>query len=266
MLKKITIWTGSIIVIIYLTVVTLIYFKQEKLLFYPEKIEANYIFQYDLPFDELNFTIDDNTSLNGLLFKADSAKGLIFYLHGNAGSLANWGRAAKPFISNNYDCFIFDYRGYGKSSGSITSENQLHADIENVFNGISKNYIEKETIIVGYSLGTGLAAKLASKHNPKLLILQAPYNNIEYMLNLHYPLLPRFALRYPITTDLFLENVKAPITIFHGDEDKLIPIQCSFKLEEGFKNTDKLIILKGADHHRMSENKDYQIAIKRILE
>jgi len=265
MLKKILIWAGSIIAIIYVVIITLIYFTQEKLLFYPEKLESNFIFKYDIPFEELNVNVDDNIAINGLLFKADSAKGLVFYLHGNAGSLASWGRAAKPFIDNNYNCFIFDYRGYGKSGGKITSENQLHEDIQKVYNELIKNYDEKNVIITGYSLGTGLAAKLASQNHPQKLILKAPYNNMSYMLNLHYPLLPEFALRYTLTTDQFLKKVGVPITIFHGDKDKLIPIECSYKLKEDFKGSDKLIILKGADHHKMSENKDYQLEINKIL-
>lgn len=265
MLKKILIWTGSIILAIYLLIITLIFFTQENLLFYPEKLASDYSFTYNIPFEELKINVDKEININGLLFKADSTKGLIFYLHGNGGSLATWGRAAKPFLANNYDCFIFDYRGYGKSSGEITSEGQLHEDIQKVYNEVTKNYDEKNVIIVGYSLGTGLASKLASQNHPQKLILQAPYNNIGYLLNLHYPLLPEFALRYPITTDVFLEKVEAPVTVLHGDEDKLIPIECSFKLKEGFKKIDKLIILKGANHHRMSENKDYQLAIKAIL-
>lgn len=265
MLTKIFLWSTIVIILLYTAVLTLIYFYQEKLLFYPEKLPLDYEYEYDAPFKEMNFKMDDNIVLNGLLFKTDFPKGLVFYLHGNAGSLATWGSASTPFTTNNYDCFLLDYRGYGKSGGRIMSEQQLHKDISHVYSELLKLYEEKEVIIVGYSLGTGLAANLAANNRPKKLILQAPYNSLTYMLNLHYPLIPAFALRYPIPTGQFLKKVMAPITLFHGKEDLLIPIDCSFQLQKGLKKEDRLIVLANQDHHFMSENRQYLSEIKKIL-
>jgi pimeloyl-ACP methyl ester carboxylesterase len=67
----------------------------------------------------------DRNLLNALLFKTDSAKGLVFYLHGNAGSLDNWGDVARRYTALDYDVFMLDYPGYGKSEGAIKSETQL---------------------------------------------------------------------------------------------------------------------------------------------
>ena len=61
----------------------LIYLSQEKLIFHPEQLAKNHKFQFDQKFEELNFKTNDNQLLNALLFKSESSKGLIFYLHGN---------------------------------------------------------------------------------------------------------------------------------------------------------------------------------------
>jgi len=78
----------KITAIVCLCLCILLYFVQEKLIFFPEKLAATYKFKFDQGFEELYFKTADNIVLNGVLFKADSSMGLIFYLHGNAGSLA----------------------------------------------------------------------------------------------------------------------------------------------------------------------------------
>ena len=95
------------------------YFIQEKLIFFPEKLDKEYKFGFDQNFEELNFKTEDNVLLNGILFKADTSKGVIFYLHGNAGSLKSWGEIAKTYTDISYDLFMLDYRGYGKSEGTF---------------------------------------------------------------------------------------------------------------------------------------------------
>ena len=72
---------------LYIVLCVALYFFQEKLIFFPQQLEKNYQFNFKQNFNELNFIASVGKLLNGLLFKADSTKGLIFYLHGNSGSL-----------------------------------------------------------------------------------------------------------------------------------------------------------------------------------
>jgi pimeloyl-ACP methyl ester carboxylesterase len=91
---------------------------------------------------------------------------LIFYLHGNAGSLNTWGEVAKRYTELKYDVFMLDYRGYGKSEGSIHSQKQFHEDIQMAYDEMKKTYKESNIVVLGYSIGTGPAAKLASLNHP----------------------------------------------------------------------------------------------------
>ena len=262
---RVGLWIVSIIATLFIGIILVFYFNQEKILFYPQKLTADHTFNYNETFDEIFITTKDKIKLHGLLFKADSSRGLVFYLHGNAGSLNTWGRVAKPFLVNNYDCFVLDYRGYGKSEGEISSESQLLEDVNLVYQELIKKYKEDEVIIVGYSIGTAFAAYLASINNPAKLILKAPYNNMTYMLELYYGWLPSSLLRYKLTTDEYLLAADLPVIIFHGDEDRLIPYECSVILKETFDGDDILITLHKQDHNGISNNTDYIKSINQLL-
>ncbi len=102
---------------------------QERFIFFPEKLSSDYKFTFRQDFEEVSIKAGDGTALHGLIFTSVNSKGLIFYLHGNAGSVRTWGDVVKTYTDLGYDVFILDYRGYGKSGGSISSEQQLYDDI-----------------------------------------------------------------------------------------------------------------------------------------
>jgi len=255
----------TIIISLYILLCGLLYFFQEKLIFFPQKLDKNYRFDFEQKFDEITIKTSDGNLLNGLLFKADTSKGLIFYLHGNAGSLSSWGNVAKTYTDLNYDVFIIDYRSYGKSEGEIKSQNQLFEDNQTAYNQLTKIYNEDKIIVLGYSIGTGLASKLASTNNPKLLILQAPYYNLTDLMRQHFSFIPTFILKYKFATNEYLKNCKMPVVIFHGDQDEVIYYGSSLKLKNEFKHQDTLITLEGQGHNGMTNNENYKTELAKIL-
>ena len=254
-----------ILLTLFIVVCGLLYFFQEKLIFFPENLDKDFKFSFDQKFEEINFTTQDNQLLNGILFRSDSSKGLIFYLHGNAGSLNSWGEVAKTYTDLNYDVFMLDYRGYGKSEGKINSQDQLFQDMQTVYDELKTKYDESKIIVLGYSIGTGLAAKIASANRPKLLILQAPYFSLTDMMKHTYPIIPTFLLKYKFETNKLIKDCKMPIIIFHGNKDEVIYYNSSIKLQEIIKQTDTLITLNGQGHNGMTDNPEYITNIKRIL-
>ena len=255
----------KVLAVIYLAIVVVLYFFQERLIFFPQKLDRNKAFSFTGPFEEMSFRTRDAVRLNGILFKADSSKGLIFYLHGNGGSLEGWGRTAPAYTALHYDVFMLDYRGYGKSEGHISSEAQLHEDIQQVYDSLKGLYGERNIVVLGYSIGTGLAARLAADNHPKMLILQAPYYSLVSMMRTRYPWLPTFILRYRLETNKYLPGCAAPIVIFHGDCDDVIACENSNRLKALLKPGDTLIMLKGQGHNSMSDNQEYLRAIGGVL-
>jgi len=182
----------SILLGLYILVCGLMFTLQEKLIFFPQKLQKNHAFGFAQPFEEVTILTQDEKNLHGLLFKADKSKGLIFYLHGNAGSLDGWGEVAETYTRLKYDIFLLDYRGYGKSEGRIESEARLFQDVQLAYNEMLKRYNENSIVVLGYSIGTGPATKLAGTNNPKLLILQAPYYSLTDVVKRTIPFIPGF--------------------------------------------------------------------------
>jgi len=263
--KKILFRTIKVFIVLYVLICIVLYFFQEKLIFFPETLDKNYKFSFTQPFEELNVKTKQDNSLNGLLFKSLNSKGLIFYLHGNAGSLQNWGDVALRYTDLHYDVFILDYPGYGKSSGPIKNQTQLFDDVQVVYDEMKKRYSEDSIIVLGYSIGTGLAAKLASTNHPKLLILQAPYYSLTDLMRHTYPIIPTFLLKYKLKTNQYLKDCKMPVVIFHGNQDEVVYYGSSLKLKEELKSSDTLITLTHQGHNGMTDNPEYIAAIKTIL-
>lgn len=266
LLKKISLWSVCIIVLLYAAICMYFYSKQDEILFVPTKLAENYQFKYPGNFTERKIKTKDGTILDGLLFRSDSSKGLVFYLHGNGGALDTWGDIAPVYTAAGYDIFILDYRGYGKSGGKISSEPELFSDVQDAYNDLRSLYPENKIIIQGYSIGTCPAAMLAAYNHPKTLLLQAPYYSMTDMLKKTYPFLPVFLLNYPLNTDAFVKQVKAPVVIFHGDADNLIYYGSSLKLKQDLKPGDTLITLKGQGHFSFTKNPEYLADMKKILE
>lgn len=265
LIKKILLWIIGIAVCLYLFACGFLYFEQEHIIFFPKKLSKDFKFQFEKPFEEIKIKAKDNSLLHGLLFRADSSKGLVFYLHGNAGAADTWGEAAKTYTDLNYDTFIFDYRSYGKSEGEITNENEFHDDIQLAYNYFKSRYEEHKIVIIGYSIGTGPAAHLAANNHPKMLVLQAPYYSLIDMMHHSYPIIPDFLLKYKFETGTSLKNTKAQVKIFHGDADEIIYYGSSLKLKQHFKKEDELITIQGLGHNGMNRNLFYQNVLKKML-
>ena len=264
-MKKILIKTIVILGGLYIIFIGILYFFQEKFLFAPDKLPKDFKFDFPQDFKEFHILTEDSIMLNGLLFKADTSKGLVFFLHGNAGSLNSVGKISKIFTDLNYDLFILDYRGFGKSEGKIKNQNQFFHDNQIVYDILKQKYDENKTIIYGYSLGSGLATKLASSNSSRLLILQAPYYSYIDLIQHKIPFVPGFLLKYKIRLNKYIKDCKMPIVIFHGDNDEVISHSSSIKLMKLTKPDDQLITIYGQGHNHMTDNKDYLKELNRIL-
>lgn len=264
-MKKNPLYIFAVLAVLYMFISLLLFFYQEKLIFFPQKLDKTYTFNFDQKFEELNIKAKDGKLLNGLLFKSAHSKGLIFYLHGNAGSLATWGEVAKTYTDLHYDVFILDYRGYGKSEGTIKGQTQFFDDVQAAYDEMKTRYAEEKIVVLGYSIGTGAAAKTASVNHPGLLVLQAPYYNLTDMMKHLFPVIPTFILKYKFETNKYIQECKMPVVIFHGTQDEVIYYGSSEKLAKHFKQTDRLIPLHGQSHNGMTTNPQYQMELNRIL-
>jgi len=233
----------------YAGTLALMYATQERLIFPGTPLAADYRFQFDQDqrFEEIRVPVPGAT-LDALHFMQDKPRGLVFFVHGNAGNLATWTTGIDFYRSINYDLFIFDYRGYGKSTGHIESEDQLVADVRAAWDAIAPLYGNLPIIIQGRSLGTGLAARLARDVDPRLLVLVSPYTSLAAMGQRVYPLVPSWLNRYPMHTDTLIGDIRCPILLVHGTADALIPFTESERLKSLARAPIELLAIAGAGH------------------
>ncbi|MEO8238526.1 MAG: alpha/beta fold hydrolase [Flavobacterium sp.] len=265
-LKFLTLVLLAFFVVIYVLIVSYVYFNQVEMIFQSAALPKNYQFDYQQNFEELNIKSFDDANLNGLLFKTENSKGLVFYLHGNAGTLETWGKMAKTYTNLGYDIFILDYRSFGKSEGEIENEEQLNQDISIAYKTLCSRYPENKIIIAGYSIGSGLATILASENKPKALILQSPYFSFTELSSSRVPFFPDFMKKFHLETFEHLPKINVPIYIFHGTDDQLIPYENSVRLNKLLKSNGHFYPLKNQGHIGMNENEDFQNQLKIILQ
>ena len=242
-----------------------LYYFQEKLLFLPTTLEQDYQYEFNYSFEELFLKTEDDAVINALHFKAANSKGVILYFHGNAGDLSRWGHVTEYFVAMDYDVLVIDYRTYGKSIGKL-SETALYNDGQYCYQYLLKQYSESEITIYGRSLGTGIASFLASKNNPKNLVLETPYYSILDVAEQRFPMFPlKKLLKYQFPTYQYLPNVNCSITIIHGTNDNIVPYSSGEKLSK--LNIDDLnfVNVEGGNHNNLIEFEAYHEAIKAVL-
>lgn len=263
MLNKIKI-AAFILLGFYILVCILLYFIQEKLLFFPTVIPKDYQYQFDIPFEEINLETKDDVLLNTVLFKADSSKGVILFLHGNGGAINGWGQQAGLYTRSGYDILYLDYRTYGKSGGKISSEQQLVDDAQLAYDYLKKNYPEENIILSGTSMGTGIATRIAAVNQPQYLILNAPYFSLRSLIIEKTKIVPPFLFKYQFRTNEHLAKVKCPVSIFHGNLDGLIPHRHALSLKELHPKID-LHILENYGHNDLSMSPKFMEETNTIL-
>ena len=224
-----------------------LYLAQGSIVFQPTALADDYEFQIPVPFEEVNIPVG-GAVINAIHFRQEDPQGLIFFLHGNGGNLQSWSANADYYRRVNYDVLMIDYRGYGKSSGKIESEQQLHDDVRTAWDYIVGRFEGKPIVIYGRSLGTAPATRLARDVNPDLLVLVSPFSSVLALAREQYKFVPEWLVRFPLRTDRVIGEVAAPIMLLHGDRDSLIALQHSQTLAALAGGNARLITIEGAGH------------------
>ncbi len=260
-LKKVIVVT----VVLCVLIMGVLQVFQEKLIFRPEPIAPSFVYDFPFDFEEVNLITSDNQTINALHIKAESPKGIILYFHGNQGNLVRWGEITSYFTQFQYDVFVIDYRGYGKSTG-VYDEAQMYKDALLGYEHVRKQFKEEEIVVYGRSLGTTFAAKVASENSPKHLILEAPFYSLHNAANYKYKVIPKFFLNFKFKTYSFISKIQSPITIFHGTDDKVTPFEGSKELFKLITSSEKeFFSLEKGTHHNVRSYEKYQSTLKRIL-
>lgn len=246
--------------VLYGAVLGWLWFNQEKLVFAPTVLPPDRPLAHAPDIHEASIDVA-GAHLSALHLQLPNPKGVVFFLHGNGGSLESWFVNADFYRRANFDLFMIDYRGYGKSTGQIESEAQLRQDVRSAWATVAPRYAGKKVVIYGRSLGSGLAAglsvELGDSRAPDLTVLVSPYSSMAALSSDHYPWIPQFVLRYPMHTDQLVGHIRNPLLLIHGIEDRLIAPRHSDTLK-ALAPRAGLLRIAGAAHNDLQDFDAYR--------
>jgi uncharacterized protein len=237
---------------VYTAAIGWLWFRQERLLFEPTPLPPDEPLVADPDVHE-SWVEVPGARLSVAHLRLSAPRGVVFFLHGNSGNLKDCLVDLDAFRQVDFDVVMFDYRGYGKSSGCIASEEQLRQDVRTVWAGFALRYQGRRVVIAGQSLGTALAAGLSAElcatgQAPDLTLLVSPYSSMRALAEELYPWVPRQVLRYPLHTAEHAARLSGPLMLIHGDQDKLIGIHHSHALRTAAPAA-QFLCVEGAGHN-----------------
>ena len=246
----------SILVLIYFSITFVLYLSQRNLLYHPS--ENNYSEdKLTVTIDKVKITTEDNLKLLAWYHEKNITNfKTILYLHGNAGSLENRIHKINHFEDMNVNFLLLAWRGFSGNKGQPT-EQGLYRDAKAAINWLKKRGIkEKNIIIYGESLGTGVATEIAQNKNYAGIILESPFTSMIEAGSAKYPIFPiKLILKDKYESNKKIKNIKSPILIMHGEVDTIVPFSMGKKLYE-LANEPKYSYFPKYDDHMMEFNKD----------
>jgi fermentation-respiration switch protein FrsA (DUF1100 family) len=248
-----------------------LFLVQDRLIYYPNvpsrELTASPA-DIGLHYKSVTLSTSDNIKLHGWFIPASAEKGTLLFFHGNAGNISHRLDSLKIFHDLGLAVLIIDYRGYGLSQGSI-SEQGTYLDAEAAWSYLteSRKIPAQEIVVFGRSLGAAVAANIASRKSPGVLILESAFTSIADMGAKLYPFFPvRFLSRFKYDTRKALRSVSCPVLIIHSRDDMTIPLDNGIKLYESLKGPKQFLEIRG-DHNGgfLESGKVYADSIREFI-
>lgn len=222
-------------------------------LFFPQSQWDDQPENWGLRHEEVMIPVTKDSEISALWFPQDGeARETIILPHGNAGNISHRLFKVAPLIKKGFQVLLFDYRGYGKSTGDINNEEDLYKDGEAALNWLKeKKGIEPQSVVVlGESVGCAVALELAVRYPVKAVILESPFTSLRDMAKTHYPLMPAFLVKgFELNNLEKVKQIKAPLLHIHGTRDSICPFSMGETLFSGAQEPKEIFVVQNGDHN-----------------
>ena len=254
-----------IIFFLYFFILVFLYFYQRNLLYHPN--ENNYSGdEISVDIKKVKIRTTDNIELLGWYHEKNlkDFKTLI-YFHGNAGSLENRIHKLNQFQDMNINFLIIAWRGFSGNTGK-PSEQGLYEDGKSAINSITEKKVhEKNIILYGESLGTGVATHLAQNKSYAGIILETPFTSMIDAAKTFYPYIPvNLLLKDKFENYKKIKNINSPILVMHGEADQIVPFSMGKKIYK-LANEPKYSYFTKYDNHMMEYDEKLVFTLKSFL-
>ena len=223
-----------------------------------------------LPLEDVWFRSIDGTSLFGWYVASSGTPAVLLWCHGNAGNIIHRLENLVELHRIGLSVFLFDYRGYGRSSGK-PSESGLYDDAlaAYLYLAEAKRIPFQRIVLFGRSLGAAVAGEVATRRPIAGLILESAFPSIEALAEAHSLGPPaRWLLRSRFNLADRVRKIHVPILVVHGDRDDTVPIEMGKQVFEAAHAPKSFFIIPGANHNDtyLVGGKPYFQRFKRFVE
>ena len=248
---------------VYALLCGLLYWRQESVIFFPVQNDASLRRQYEPQRIALPAAA---ATLEGWWMDNPRATttAVILYFGGNAEDVLHTASLAAHF--NARRLLVVNYRGYGRSSGE-PGQDALYADALVIYDyAITSGVQPEQIVLMGRSLGSGMAAMLAAYREVGAAILVTPFDSLGAVAAEHYPIFPvRLLLRHPFPSTEWARSSHAPALFLAADHDVIIPPIHAHRLYDAWQGKKQFHLLTGKGHNDIEENPRYFELINEFL-
>ena len=263
-MHKLLVWTISGVLSIYILIIAYVYINQANIVLSPSS-------DYHPPPKSFNITqnfiqFGNNDSLHTWYISNNNNNLTVLYFSGNAFNISHRLFHVDVFNQLNLNAVMFDYKGYGLSNGLIEGRESFFESSELVYNYMIEDLgISPDSIIFwGYSLGSPIAAELASKKNCLGIILESPVISINKISKEKFPYLPFSMInKFDFNINDYIDQSDTPIILIHSVEDDVIPIRHALEFYNNLNRKNKRM-LKIKGKHRLSAFNSFPVYFDNI--
>ncbi len=233
--------------LIYLALIAGLYTFQRRLI-YPGWWRGGHQVDVDLTgYRDIAVTTADGLKGRLLYHPPQPGKPVILFFHGNGDNVRGSAVSVEALVKAGYGAVLPEYRGYDGTAGT-PDEQGLYNDARAAMTWMRSQGIAPErTVVIGYSLGTGVAAQAALELKPRALVLVAPYASIAHVTTARMPWVPDFLVSERFDTASKIARIACPILLIHGTDDGTIPAENSAILKSLRPDADR-VLFPGVGH------------------
>ncbi len=242
-------WSLACLVAIYILMIVGMTIFQRRLQYFPDRRLVDPAQAGMNGVEDLRLTTNDGETLVAWYAPAKDGHPLILYFHGNGGAMVDRIPRFRALTASGYGLLAISYRGYGGSTGSPTQKGLMEDGETGYLEARARGYDGDRIVLMGESLGTGVAIALAATHEAAALVLDSPFSSAVEVAAAHYPIFPVNWLMFDrFRSDLAIGDVHIPILVLHGDEDDVVPISLARRLFELANEPKTFMLVSGGKH------------------
>jgi uncharacterized protein len=221
------------------------------LLYFPSREILETPASAGLAFDELELETDDGERLHGWWIAGrEPPLGHLLFCHGNGGNIGDRVLNAALLAAAGFDLLLFDYRGYGRSTGKPDEQGtyrDAHAALAAL---VRRPGVDRDRVLyLGESLGGAVALALAIDCPPRGVIVQSTFTSIRDAARAHYPLIPTMLIPDAYPSLRLINSLRAPLLLLHGDRDEVVPLAHGQALFAAASEPKRVRVFAGLGHN-----------------